>query len=469
MRYRFYVALVSCVAAIAVGARDRGVPPANTGTAAAAERQQHFILRVAAFNVEGENEPPGKFDSIGRSLRTADIAILNEIFRGGDRVNQPAVIKAAGGFQYMTYAQRHADGGRGSETGEVILSRSPISNVKVHVAPRAPGSAGYARRLFVQATVTIGGTPLTVFATRLANDETGVDRSADRRLSAEFFVKQLLPTVHGPVILAGDLNDSANMVPVTTLKRYLTDAFDVASSKENCTDPRIDYVLFRGLDRFYPGMSDSVKMRCYHGWQVLSDHPLVIADIGWLEKPARRVVLHVVQVSKTPTRRTIIVRAADADDGRLLGGEVRVDGASFGRPNRPLTYAPKLAVLQRRECGASILIKREVAVTVEQSVGIFIPAAGTTYQGLDFVPSPRLALTIACGLVSGSPGTSRVVEVEATDAATGAKVTGTILIDGQAIGPTGQALPRIRCTGTSASCSAIVRAPGYPDEPFTWW
>ena len=171
-------------------------------------------LHVVEFNTHGQ---PGQvlaeaFRS-DTALRDADVIILEEAHRIGERCSAACVLAKELGF-HAAFASGHVqDDGT---DGVAILSRAPIASTEVIELPYINVHVNDGRRIALAATLLVEGKPITVYAVHLENRVTVAERRRQMEPILAHAAQQPNPT-----IMAGDFNTSpftwiAHVIPVPT-------------------------------------------------------------------------------------------------------------------------------------------------------------------------------------------------------------------------------------------------------------
>jgi endonuclease/exonuclease/phosphatase family metal-dependent hydrolase len=202
-------------------------------------------VTVLSLNLHAGRTKAGVLDlgRIASELRSwnADLVLLQEVDRGrrrSDQVDQTQWLARRLGFEA---AYGPTDRSRLGSNGNGILSRWPITDVRLSDLPRA---RGYFRRGLVRATIDVRGQQVDVFATHLDHASPRL-RQAQARAVADAVRRS-----PRPVLLGADLNAEPGMPAVRVLERTgLVDGWSVVGDDDGLTVPaaaprrRIDYVL----------------------------------------------------------------------------------------------------------------------------------------------------------------------------------------------------------------------------------
>lgn len=244
--WRAGVAPLRCACAIV------SVGVAFAPSSASAADDTGFTLRVLTYNIHHGEGVDGRLDlaRIGAVIKgaNADIVALQEVDQGAERtggVDQAAKLAELTGLRAIFGKAMDYQGGA---YGLAILSRFPLSNSRTHLLPTDPG---FEPRALLEASVALGDgrSEILLLVTHL-------DHHAEpaQRLKQAAEIPQLFPAGANrpPMILAGDLNATPDVAPVTTLLAHWSDS---AAGKELPTTPvaaprrQIDYILYRPTTR----------------------------------------------------------------------------------------------------------------------------------------------------------------------------------------------------------------------------
>lgn len=235
------------------------------------------VLRVLCYNVHHGEGTDGKLDleRIANVLGAAkpDVVFLQEVDNNTTRtrkVDQTAKLAKLTGMKAEFGKAIDLQGGA---YGLAILSRFPLTKVKVHELPGKPMQEA---RGVMQATVEPKGFPaLTLLNTHLQHDD-GPTRQKQAAKIDELFGKAA-----GAFILAGDLNAAPGSAPVKALAKNWTFATEpggkgLLTIPSDVPKQQIDYVLFRG--KFEVVEAKVIEEK------VASDHRPVLAVLRWAGK-----------------------------------------------------------------------------------------------------------------------------------------------------------------------------------------
>lgn len=217
---------------LVVGRRTFGAQPA--------ERPR---LRVLSYNIHHGEGTDGKVDlpRLAVVIRAAepDLVALQEVDDRTQRtggVDQTAELARLTGLHGRFGKQIDFEGGG---YGQAILSRFPITDLKIH---RLPGVPERERRMAVEARIEINGRIVSFVSTHLHHaNETFREQQAAK-------LTELFGTAPHPVILAGDLNAVPDSKPLAILSAaWGLAGAEIPLATYPATEPanQIDYVLFR--------------------------------------------------------------------------------------------------------------------------------------------------------------------------------------------------------------------------------
>ena len=215
---------------------------------AAASRQaaEPARLRVLTYNIHHGEGTDGRIDLARTAAVIAraapDVVALQEVDNQTTRahgVDQAAELGRLTGM-HAAFGQAMAYAGGGY--GDAILSRFPLSAVRVHDLPTAPGAEP---RCAIAARVEAGGEgrAFVVVSTHLEHAQAPI-----RLLQAQALDRVLASAEAWPVILAGDFNDAPEGPAIAALRPQWADA---SAGQPDPTWPadrpqvKIDYVFFR--------------------------------------------------------------------------------------------------------------------------------------------------------------------------------------------------------------------------------
>ncbi len=240
--------------------------PAQYGGAVPASTPPATVnhIKVTAYNIHRARGTDGLKDlkRITRVLDNSDIAGLSEL-EGGIPYIKPNQLKQLASSLQLShlFACTQQRWGR-DDRGNGLLSRFSIDQWYVEPLPDSVG--GHPRNL-LRADMQIGAKQIAVFVTHLA-------RRTDQAVQLETVMRRFRQHEHA--ILLGDLNLSADDV---LLQPYLAadDIIDAHAhshqdKNEGTTQPKIDWILLRGLSASDAGVVHSIA----------SDHPCYWAKIN---------------------------------------------------------------------------------------------------------------------------------------------------------------------------------------------
>lgn len=217
-----------------------------TGAAVSHQAAEPTRLRVLTYNIHHGEGTDGKLDLARTAAVIAraapDVVALQEVDNQTTRsngVDQAAELgRLTGMHAAFGKAMDHAGGGY----GDAILSRFPLSEVRVHDLPTAPGSEP---RCAIAARIQVGqdGRAFVIVSTHLEHA-----RAPIRLLQAQALDQALAAAEARPAILAGDFNDVPEGPAIGALRPHWIDA---SAGNPDPTSPaghprrKIDYIFFR--------------------------------------------------------------------------------------------------------------------------------------------------------------------------------------------------------------------------------
>lgn len=236
-------------------------------------------VRILTYNIHHGEGTDGNLDlaRIASVIRRVepDLVALQEVDVGTRRsqgVDQAAELGRLTGMQAvfgkaMDYA--------GGQYGEALLSRYPLTEVKVHGLPFTQGCEP---RCAVAARVRLGadGPELLIAGTHLEHAKATLRLCQARKLAPALVAANALP-----VILAGDFNDQPDSPPIRVLLSHWTDATadqPEATWPADAPTAKIDYVFFHPADRWRVVQTQVVDER------TASDHRPLLVVLEWRGK-----------------------------------------------------------------------------------------------------------------------------------------------------------------------------------------
>lgn len=205
-------------------------------------------VKVMSYNIHHANPPsqPGviNLDTIAAIIRgqSPDFVALQEVDvrtkRSGATVDQAAYLSAKTGMYHFFAKGIDYEGG---EYGVAILSKYPFVSTEKVLLPGEPGSNAE-QRVLAKTKVKLPGGAEVIFAnTHLDHKK----NSPSRQLQVQE-VMRILAAETGPVILAGDLNDTPQSETLAQLQKRFTNSctqcpFTIPQVSPTRT---IDYILF---------------------------------------------------------------------------------------------------------------------------------------------------------------------------------------------------------------------------------
>ncbi len=237
-------------------------------------------VRVLTYNIHHGAGTDGKLDlpriaAVIRRLEP-DLVALQEVDVGTRRVQGVDQAAELGRLTGMHAVFGKAMDYGGGQYGEALLSRWPLSDVRVH---NLPCTAGREPRCALAARVQLGGDGPAVVLTG-----THLEHAAAtlRLCQAGKLAPALAAGNDLPAILAGDFNAEPDSPPIRVLLPHWTDA---TAGKPEATWPadvpnvKIDYVFFRPAERWRVVQKQVVEER------VASDHRPLLVVLEWVSAP----------------------------------------------------------------------------------------------------------------------------------------------------------------------------------------
>jgi endonuclease/exonuclease/phosphatase family metal-dependent hydrolase len=453
-------------------------PDGSTATTASIDFYHGSVsIKVATLNMQFGCKDHD-LHRIAAVLSRADIALVTEVDSNTVRGNPDC-----GGLPWPTGVQ-----------ARVISRESGLANyyygVMGHHNRGTTGSAIFSRMRFdarSQSIEVAQGTPavtkihiavLTVFAAQynvMLTHWPYAQSDTQLRRVVGIATAQRIRETGGPIFFGGDLNSLPGEAGIDSLARVLTNSYDAATAGgvNAAPDRSIDQVFFRG----------PYKVTGYEHILAPTDHGAMVLvefrKIWQAPDTTHPVTITVEQHARDDRESTITVRARDAVTGAELQGGVEIDGRYLGLTGTRITYRPITELMKVKRCAGDprnvdpvfnpIMrpLPKEDTIIVDRSRGIVVFPAGAPYANPDFAPSPKLTLQITCEEPDFGALT-RFAKIEISDAALLRTPLGSVLINNIFIGRTGE---RVN-TGCSLdvrapACIGVVRAEGYPDEPFS--
>lgn len=235
-------------------------------------------VRVLTYNVHHGEGTDGKIDlaRIAAAIKRLepDVVALQEVDKSTTRsqgVDQAAELGKLTGMHVafgktMDYA--------GGQYGEAILSKYPLTQVKVHPLPFTQGCEP---RCALAAHVRFGetGPELVFVGTHLEHARAALRLCQSNKLNPLLVATSSLPT-----ILAGDFNDVPDSPAIRVLQPHWEDASNEQPAPTWPSDrpkTKIDYVFFR------PAHAWRVVEQKVVDEPVASDHRPLLAVLEWSE------------------------------------------------------------------------------------------------------------------------------------------------------------------------------------------
>ncbi len=240
-------------------------------------------LRVITFNQLYNNNDPGGTLAV-LDAQQADIIVLQELSRGVAEAFQQRQTR----YPYQVLNPHHLPGGLG------IVSRYPIENV----VPLA-GIRG------VRATLTVDGQAITLINVHpnppavLRNVRLPLTQrivpvpayNSDARNDQLTHLLNVLSTIDGPMIVAGDFNTSDRELIYDRFDAVLHDAYAEAGwgmghtflNTNRGVDRSLLHLLPRVRIDYVWSSTDFVPLDAAVNCEITtSDHCMVVADLGWM-------------------------------------------------------------------------------------------------------------------------------------------------------------------------------------------
>lgn len=234
--------------------------------AAEAEPSSGLELRVLTYNIHHAEGTDGVIDyaRLARMIQAfePDVVALQEVDRMTGRVERVDQIQRLAELTGMHFTFGKAMDYDGGEYGNAILSRFPLSEVRVHALPKGDG-AGQEPRAAVDALVVPPANrmpPFRFVSTHLCHlrDETRLEQS-------EVLIRALRENADPePVVLAGDFNARAGSASIIAW---------ISAGWRDATAPQsvIDYIWVRAADAWGVREVHTLNDR------IVSDHRPVLA------------------------------------------------------------------------------------------------------------------------------------------------------------------------------------------------
>ncbi|MDO8541851.1 MAG: endonuclease/exonuclease/phosphatase family protein [Opitutaceae bacterium] len=231
-------------------------------------------LRVMSYNIHHGEGIDRKIDleRIARLITDAraDVVGLQEVDRGCERTQRrdlPAELAKLTGMRVVFERNIPYQGG---EYGNAVLTRFPVrSSRNTHYKMLRPGE----QRGLLQIMLEVGGREVLFMNTHI--DYRPDD--AERLINADEIRDAVEKAGRTPVIIVGDFNSTPGSRTYEKLKRFLTDAWEVAGRGDGFTIPaakptkRIDYVFVSAAT------VQPVKVEVLNS--IASDHLPVVAEL----------------------------------------------------------------------------------------------------------------------------------------------------------------------------------------------
>jgi endonuclease/exonuclease/phosphatase family metal-dependent hydrolase len=220
--------------------------PGFLGSYAPAAMPAKAPLRVVTFNIRESREIDRAIAVLrSDSLRGADVVALQEMSESGvDRIARALHLN----YAYYPAVIHHRTGGY---YGPAVLSRWPIERSWKVMLPHGSWDRGL-RRTATAAVVRANGLRILVYAVHL---ETVVKLSPAKRTEQARAVTEDAKAFQGPVVIAGDLNDSGIAARIRDQGyAWLTELVGPTH-----TFFSLDHILTRGLVPAHPTSVGAVR------------------------------------------------------------------------------------------------------------------------------------------------------------------------------------------------------------------
>jgi endonuclease/exonuclease/phosphatase family metal-dependent hydrolase len=236
-------------------------------------------LRILSYNIHHGRGMDGRVD-LKRvadviSACSPDLVALQEV---DQRVNRSGKVSQIGELSELTglngvfAKQIDYDGG---EYGQAILSRWPISDLKVIWLPGEPDRE---RRILAVAKIQLASNPMMFATTHLHHNNPSI------RLEQAIAINRELGSSSLPVILGGDLNAEPSSPTLTEISRAWTvigSANQLKTFPSEQPDKQLDYICYRPQDAFRVVSSKVIAE------PIASDHRPVLGILELFSVPAR--------------------------------------------------------------------------------------------------------------------------------------------------------------------------------------
>lgn len=235
------------------------VPPQPSepgGTLEPCPRGDIARLTALTLNIHAGRTGAGELDlaRVAAELDAwdADVVLLQEVDRGRDRSDLVAQASWLGDRLGLDWAYGPTRQLRPGSTGNAVLSRFPVTDVRPGSLPRLPGLF---RRGLLRVTVDVDGREVDVMSTHLDHVSPAARQAQAAAVAAG------VGRTGRPALLGGDLNAEPGLPPLNVLARAgLLDPWPAVGRGDGLTVPaadpqrRIDYVL--ADDAFVPLRSE---------------------------------------------------------------------------------------------------------------------------------------------------------------------------------------------------------------------
>lgn len=202
-------------------------------------------LKVLCWNIHHGAGADGKVDlerlaSVIR-VQSPDVVMLQEVDKNCERTGKVDQSAELGRLTGMRQVFGKAMKFRGGEYGQALLSRFPLSDLKIH---RLPGEGEPRIVISAMADTPLGS--VTIASVHLDHRD-----QATREKQAEVASAALLEDGTAPIILAGDFNALADSKTLSIFRRtpwsVVTKANPSATHPADHPTHEIDFTIVRGL------------------------------------------------------------------------------------------------------------------------------------------------------------------------------------------------------------------------------
>ncbi len=290
-----------CVRIVAVNASGESTRLTGCGAPLAEPPRTSGQINVASFNMLGNDDTAARYgypsyanrlEAIADSLSGFDVVLLQEV----GTPQQVADLAERTGLVFTDVYLLPQPGCRGCSTGQAILSRWPLLDIR-HLEGDRPGcflgiNCGGPIAIEAATVLRPGQVPV-----RFVNAHLTIKSADWQTAQAAQIRRELIDRYAGPVVVGGDFNGNADLIyPAGPLTDALSAAADRAVAHNPVTgrdathcserdpskpleeeDERIDHILVRGGT---PQAYNGVYGKCPADLR-LSDHPRISARISF--------------------------------------------------------------------------------------------------------------------------------------------------------------------------------------------